>query len=227
MGEHRRKADGRRVFTTEFKRATVQRIVAGEKTVAELSRELDIAPSVIRNWKRFADAGATTAVQAREDVVPASQLREAYAKIRELERALGRKTMEVEILRAAQEVVKKRHRCAESPGGDHAIDDRDLRGPRDRPAVGVLRCPAPPRRPLSTRGRGNGPTTDSGGDEPPVSGPTGRSFAASGYRWRWTETRSPQRSRPVARRRSRAADVRSSEAGESWSESRSRSPRTG
>ena len=40
-------------------------------------------------------------------VVPASQLREAYAKIRELERALGRKTMEVEILRPAQEIVKK------------------------------------------------------------------------------------------------------------------------
>jgi hypothetical protein len=39
--------------------------------------------------------------------VPASQLREAYAKIRELERALGRKTMEIEILRAAQEVVKE------------------------------------------------------------------------------------------------------------------------
>jgi len=90
MGEHRRKPDGRRVFTTESKRATVQRIVAGEKTVAELSRELDIAPSVIRTWKRFADAGATTAVQASEDVVvPASQLREAYAKIRELERALA------------------------------------------------------------------------------------------------------------------------------------------
>src|SRR5499426_1331082 len=106
MGEHRRKADGRRVFTTEFKRETVQRIVNGEKTVAELSRELDIAPSGIRNWKRFAEAGATTAVQASEDVVPASQLREAYTKIRELERAMGRKTMEVEILRAAQEVLK-------------------------------------------------------------------------------------------------------------------------
>ena len=105
MGEHRRKADGRRVFSTEFKRETVQRIVTGEKTVAELSRELDIAPSVIRNWKRFAESGATTAVQANEDVVPTSQLREAYAKIRELERALGRKTMEVEILRMAQEIV--------------------------------------------------------------------------------------------------------------------------
>src|SRR5437867_9273844 len=80
MGEHRRKADGRRVFSTEFKRDAVQRILAGEKTLAELSRELDIAPSVIRNWKRFAEAGATTAVQASEDVVPTSQLREAYAR---------------------------------------------------------------------------------------------------------------------------------------------------
>src|SRR6266581_7329224 len=77
MGNHPRKADGRRVFSAEFKRTTVQRIVTGEKTVAELSRELDIAPSVIHNWKRFAEAGATTAVQASEDVVPASQLREA------------------------------------------------------------------------------------------------------------------------------------------------------
>src|SRR5437879_6350119 len=83
MGEHRRKADGRRVFGTEFKRTAVQRILSGEKTLAELSRELDISPGVIRNWKRFAEAGATTAVQASEDVVPASQLREAYAKIRE------------------------------------------------------------------------------------------------------------------------------------------------
>jgi transposase len=99
MGEHRRKADGRRVFTTEFKRTAGQRILTGEKTLAELSRELDISPSVICNWKRFAEAGATTAVQPSEDVVPTSQLREAYAKIRELERALGRKTMEVEILR--------------------------------------------------------------------------------------------------------------------------------
>src|SRR5258706_14414749 len=107
MGEHRREGDGRRGFSTEFKRATGQRILTGEKTLAELSRELDIAPSVIRNWKRFAEAGATTAVQASEDVVPASHLREAYAKIRDLERALGRKTMEVEILRTAQEIVKK------------------------------------------------------------------------------------------------------------------------
>lgn len=107
MGDFPRKADGRRMFTPEFKRETVQRLLNGEKTLAELSRELDILPTVIRNWKRRYESGAATAVRADEDVVPASELREAQAKIRELERALGRKTMENEILRAAAEIVKK------------------------------------------------------------------------------------------------------------------------
>jgi transposase len=107
MGDFPRKADGRRVFSPEFKRETVQRVLNGEKTIAELTRELDISPTVIRNWKRRYESGAATAVRADEDVVPASALREAQAKIRELERALGRKTMENEILRAAAEIVKK------------------------------------------------------------------------------------------------------------------------
>ena len=107
MGNHPRKADGRRVFSAEFKRTTVQRVLTGEKTVAELSRELDIVPSVIRTWARRSEAGAATAVAANEDVVPASQLREAYGRIRELERLLGRKQMEIEILEAARDFVKK------------------------------------------------------------------------------------------------------------------------
>jgi transposase len=137
MGAVPRKSDGRRVFNTEFKRTAVQRILTGEKTVAELSRELDIAPSVIRNWKRFAEAGATTAVQASEDVVPASHLREAYAKIRELERLLGKKQMEIEILQAAQDVVKKIPGCAKDPGGDPTSRGRDLSDPADRASDGV------------------------------------------------------------------------------------------
>src|SRR5688572_26370231 len=129
MGEHRRKADGRRVFSTEFKRTAVQRILTGEKTLAELSRELDISPSVIRNWKRYAEAGATTAVQASEDVVPASHSREAYAKIRDLERALRRKTMAVELLRAAQQIAQKTPPLRRGSGlaevaGNSALGDR-------------------------------------------------------------------------------------------------------
>ena len=44
---------------------------------------------------------------ADEDVAPVSRLRAAEQRIRELERALGRQSMAVEILQAAQDVVKK------------------------------------------------------------------------------------------------------------------------
>jgi hypothetical protein len=59
MGEFPRKADGRRVFTPEFKRRVVQQILKGKKTLAELSREFDIYPTVLRSWKRHYEAGAS------------------------------------------------------------------------------------------------------------------------------------------------------------------------
>jgi transposase len=105
--EFARKADGRRVFTVDFKRETVARIVSGEKTLAELSRELGISPSVLRNWMRLVERGGTTAVAAGEDVVPASRVRELEQQVKELQRLAGKQAMTIEILEAAREVVKK------------------------------------------------------------------------------------------------------------------------
>ena len=108
MGEIARGSDGRRLFTPEFKKVQIGRVLRGEITHSELCRELDIKSSVVSKWRRLVEQGSQVAVSANEDVVPASQLREAQGRIRELERALGRKTMEVEILQMAQEEVKKR-----------------------------------------------------------------------------------------------------------------------
>lgn len=105
-----RRADGRRVFTAEFKRQQIDRILSGEITPAELARELGVQAGLIRRWKHLVTHGSEMAVLSNEDVVPGSQLRAAEQRIRELERALGRKEMELEILRAAQTEVKKRPR---------------------------------------------------------------------------------------------------------------------
>jgi transposase len=51
-------------------------------------------------------AGSTAAVTANEAVVPLSELRAAQARIKELERALGTKDMEIEILQTAREEVR-------------------------------------------------------------------------------------------------------------------------
>ncbi len=69
----------------------------GEKTLAEVARELDIQPSVVRQWKRRFEAGATAAVATNEDVVPVSALRKVHQRIRKLEWLLGKKRMEIEI----------------------------------------------------------------------------------------------------------------------------------
>ena len=50
--------------------------------------------------------GGLEAVRADGDVVPASRVRGLEAKVRELERLLGRKTMEAEILREALEQAR-------------------------------------------------------------------------------------------------------------------------
>ncbi len=108
METHRRGSDGRRIFSAEFKREHIARVLRQELTAAELSRELGVEQSVIRRWKHLVERGGQAAVAADEDVVPSSELWAAHQRIRELERALGKKTMEVEILQAARDEVKKR-----------------------------------------------------------------------------------------------------------------------
>ena len=105
-----RKSDGRRIFTPEFKRQQIERVQRGELTLAELSRELQISRTLLARWKSLMTSGAETAVSANEDVVPASELRVAQLKIRQLERIIGKQTVDLEILRAARDEVKKRPR---------------------------------------------------------------------------------------------------------------------
>jgi len=100
METHQRKADGRRIVTPQVKRGQLGRLRREEVTLAALARELAVAPQLIRQWQRLCTDGSAA-------VVPASELRQAQQRIRERERALGRKVMEIEILQTARDEVKK------------------------------------------------------------------------------------------------------------------------
>jgi len=56
--------------------------------------------------RRGSEFAVQLAVQADEDVVGTSRVRELERRVRELERLLGRKTMEVEILKEALDVAR-------------------------------------------------------------------------------------------------------------------------
>ena len=71
-------------------------------------------PSVGR-WRKQFQEGSLTAISAGEDVVPASELAAAIKQIRELQRLLGKKTMENEILKEAVEVGRAKKWIAHAP----------------------------------------------------------------------------------------------------------------
>ena len=57
---------------------------------------------MLQRWRQLIARGGETAVAANEDVVPASELRAAQQQIRELERLIGKRAVDLEILRAAR-----------------------------------------------------------------------------------------------------------------------------
>jgi transposase len=73
-------------------------------TVSLVARRHGIAPNQLFLWRRLASQGALTATGAEEPVVPASEYRSLQGQIRELQRLLGKKAMEAEILKEALEV---------------------------------------------------------------------------------------------------------------------------
>ena len=97
----------RRRFTTEQKLLVVNETLQPGMSISYVARRHGLSPSLVFRWRRLMSEGGKEAVRVDEDVVAASEVRRLEERVRELERLLGRKTMEVEILRAAQEVVKK------------------------------------------------------------------------------------------------------------------------
>jgi transposase len=91
----------RRRYSAEQKLQLVEETMAPGMTVSAVARLHGISPSLLFGWRRRMAEGGKPAIQADEDVVAASRLRELEGRIRDLERLLGRKTMEVEVLREA------------------------------------------------------------------------------------------------------------------------------
>ena len=81
-----------RKFTAQQKTEIVLASLRGPKTITELCREHDISDSLLRKWREQA-AGAQR-LSGRAERTETDELRRQVSR---LERALGRKTMEVEI----------------------------------------------------------------------------------------------------------------------------------
>jgi len=80
-----------------------------------VARRDGISATLLFRWKKLMKGGGMSAIESGDEVVRASELVALNKKVRELERMLGRKTMETEILREALEVAQSKKLISRMP----------------------------------------------------------------------------------------------------------------
>src|SRR6516162_9597270 len=113
----------RRRWTAAEKVRMVEETFEPGMTVSLVARRHGVAPNQLFTWRRLVVEGALTAAGSGEQVVPASDYRALQSQVRELQRLLGKKTLEAEILKEALEHAtgsKKRLRLPPSPLKDNS-----------------------------------------------------------------------------------------------------------
>ena len=98
-------AERRRRWTPAEKLAMVEETYAPDVTVSLVARRNGVQPNQLFHWRKLAAQGALTATSEGGAVVAASEYRTLQNQVRELQRLLGKKTMEAEILKDALEVA--------------------------------------------------------------------------------------------------------------------------
>ncbi len=105
----------RRRFTPDQKKAIIEEAEQPGSSISIVARKYGVNPSQVFKWRRLMQEGALVAAGSEEHVVPVSEVKELKAEIRELQRLLGKKTMEVEILKDAIRIAREKKLISRVP----------------------------------------------------------------------------------------------------------------
>jgi transposase len=99
----------RRRFTSEEKRRFLQEAAASGESMSSVGRRYGLSVSLLFRWRRQVDGQTAAPTQAprNPEATSRTEVRELRDRVRELERLLGRKTLEAELLK--QELARLGH----------------------------------------------------------------------------------------------------------------------
>jgi transposase len=98
----------RRRFSAAFKQQVIGELMSGACSLAQLSRRHDVSSGLILYWKKRYEVGGM--VEG-----PGPNEKQNVARIAELERMVGRLTMENELLKKAVQYTARRRKEFSSP----------------------------------------------------------------------------------------------------------------
>lgn len=89
-------------------------------SIAQVARKYGVSVSTVFDWRNKMKKGALIGLSTKEELVPASEVKALKMKVRELERMLGKKTVEVEVLKEAVELGREKKLISLAPL--HGVD---------------------------------------------------------------------------------------------------------
>lgn len=97
------------------KKQIVEETYRAGSSVSYVARQHGISPGLLYKWRQVMEAGALKGVECEDAVVSQQEVKKLKARIRELEAALGRKTMDVEILKEAVKLGREKKLISRQP----------------------------------------------------------------------------------------------------------------
>lgn len=98
------------------------------QSVSVVARRNGINANQLFLWRKLYQDGSLSAFSAGEAVVPASELTDALKHIRELQRMLGKKTMEAEVLRRRSQLIWGKARLDSDDQPAHSVEYQRWQG---------------------------------------------------------------------------------------------------
>jgi transposase len=98
----------RRRWSASEKMRIVEETLEEGTSISVVARRNGVAPNLLYRWRRLMLDGGVVAVSEDDDVTSNRAVWQMEERIRELERQLGRKTLEVEILKEALDKTRSK-----------------------------------------------------------------------------------------------------------------------
>ncbi len=119
---------GRRRWSAAEKLRIVEETLDERASILVVARRNGVAPNLRYRWRRLMLEGGAVAVSNDDEVTSNRAVRQLEERIRELERQLGRKTLEVEILKEALDKARPKNRRGLRGCRSRTVRDEGRRG---------------------------------------------------------------------------------------------------
>ena len=105
----------RRRWSVSEKIRLIEASMAPGQSVSLVARTYGVAPNLLYRWRKQMSEGGKTAIEANDEVVSVAEVKALKKRIRQLERVLGNKTLEVEILKEAVRIGREKKLISRLP----------------------------------------------------------------------------------------------------------------